>query len=68
MNTTEVLARQLDLRIEREEIFARALAITDKPKLTAADRKQFEELLELLGEIQDYSARLNRRGEKWRIQ
>jgi len=61
---TEKLA---DLRQECEAIRARALRLTDKPELTADDRKQIEECIELILEIKDYSARLTRRKEKWSI-
>jgi hypothetical protein len=55
-----------DLAAQRAQVLATARAITDKPVLTADDRKHFEELMELLEEIKDYSARLTRRGEKWK--
>jgi hypothetical protein len=61
------VSKLAELRHECEAIRVRALAITDKPELTPADRKQFEELVELLEEIRDYSARLTRRNEKWRL-
>lgn len=50
-----------DLRQQKAQVADKARAILDKPELTAL------EYLELLEEIQDYSARLTRRGEKWRI-
>lgn len=53
-----------ELRAESARLAARAVAITEKPQLTAEDRRQFEELLELLYEIEDYSARLQTRNWK----
>jgi hypothetical protein len=61
-----LLDKLSDLRAQRAQVLARALAITDRPVLTALDRTNFEECMELLDEICDYARRLQRHGEKWR--
>lgn len=55
-----------ELREECKRAAARAAAITDQPVLTPLDRKHFEECLELIAEIKDYAARLQRPGERWK--
>lgn len=61
------VAEKLDeLRAESARLAARALAITNQPEITPKDRENFEELLQLLFEIDDYAARLQTPGEKWK--
>jgi hypothetical protein len=59
-------ARLAELNQQRNQVALRAHAIAEKPELTANDRRVFEECLELVKEIEDFSARLQRAGEKWR--
>jgi hypothetical protein len=56
-----------DLSLQFSIVKARAVAICDQPTLTAQDRINFLECMELLDEICDYARRLQRHGEKWRI-
>jgi hypothetical protein len=63
---TPIEEKIADLRAESDRLAALAIAITNRPELTPEDRKRFEELLELIEEINDYAARLQRPGEKWR--
>ena len=55
-----------DLRKEKKRVLWRAYAITEKPQMTIADRHDFNECMELVTEIDDYAARLQRQKEKWR--
>jgi hypothetical protein len=54
-----------DLRAETKKLAALAAEVTRKPIMDAWDRRHFEEYLELIEEIDDYAARLQRPGEKW---
>jgi hypothetical protein len=65
-NMNPLVEKLADLSAQRSQVLATARAITDKKELTALDRKHFEEMMELLDEIKDYSVRLTRRGEKWK--
>jgi hypothetical protein len=55
-----------DLAAQRAGVLSQARAITDKPQLSVDDRRQFEEFMELISEIENYADRLQRRNEKWR--
>jgi hypothetical protein len=55
-----------ELHAETKRLVALAVAITNKSELTRADCNRFEEYLSLIYEIEDYAARLQRPGEKWR--
>jgi len=63
---TYVAEKLVHLIAEIAKLRALAEEITNKPVLTASDRKCFEEYLELIAEIRDYAQRLQRPGEQWR--
>jgi len=62
---SDIAEKLADLDQECKQIRTRALAICDKSELSVDDRKQIEECIELILEIKDYAARLNRSREKW---
>ena len=64
---TYIAAKLEHLRAESAKLRAAVEAIAAKPEPTAADRRDFEEYAELILEIKDYAARLQRPGEKWLV-
>ena len=64
---TYLAAKLEHLRAETAQLRAAVEAIAAKPEPTAADRRDFEEFVELILEIKDYAARLQRPGEKWLV-
>jgi len=48
---SDIAEKLADLDQECKQIRTRALALTDKPELSADDRKQIEECIELILEI-----------------
>ena len=62
------IAEKLEhLRAETLKLRALAEELTNKPQMSADDRRVFEQYLSLIDEIQDYGQRLQKPGEKWRI-
>jgi hypothetical protein len=63
---TYIAAKLAELRAEMSRLRTLALAITDLPNLTPLDREKYVEYLELIYEIEDYIARLQRPRERWK--